>query len=89
MLKIQFQKSALINIGQIKLYYNSQKEKLGDKFIDEIILDLQKLKQFPKLGSKYQENIRKLVFKRNYNIYYFVTEKEIKIIKIINTKIDL
>jgi plasmid stabilization system protein ParE len=89
MLKIKFEKLALINISQIKLYYNSKKENFGDKFIEDLISDLEKLKSFPNLGSVYVENIRKLIFNKNYSIYYIVTETEIIVIKLINSKQDL
>ena len=89
MLKLKFDELALINISQIKLYYNSKKENFGNIFIEDLISDLEKLKIFPNLGSVYVEDVRKLIFNKNYNIYYIVTEKEIIIIKLINSKQDI
>ncbi|NQZ85328.1 MAG: hypothetical protein HRU03_06430 [Nanoarchaeales archaeon] len=89
MLKLKFEELALINISQIKLYYNSKKENFGNIFIEDLISDLEKLKIFPNLGSVYVEDVRKLIFNKNYNIYYIVTEKEIIIIKLINSKQDI
>ena len=89
MLKLKFEELALINISQIKLHYNSKKENFGNIFIEDLISDLEKLKIFPNLGSVYVEDVRKLIFNKNYNIYYIVTEKEIIIIKLINSKQDI
>ena len=89
MLKLKFEELALINISQIKLYYISKKENFGNIFIEDLISDLEKLKIFPNLGSVYVEDVRKLIFNKNYNIYYIVTEKEIIIIKLINSKQDI
>jgi plasmid stabilization system protein ParE len=49
---------------------------------------ISRLEKFPNLGSVYFEDIRRLVFKNKYNIYYYIRKTEIIIFKIINSKLD-
>jgi plasmid stabilization system protein ParE len=67
--------------------FPDSKEK-SKKFILEIMNFISRLEKFPNLGSVYFEDIRRLVFKNKYNIYYYIRKTEIIIFKIINSKLD-
>ncbi|NQZ85331.1 MAG: type II toxin-antitoxin system RelE/ParE family toxin [Nanoarchaeales archaeon] len=71
----------------ISFSFPDSKEK-SKVFILEIMDFISKLENFPKLGSEFFENTRKLVFKKKYNIYYIIEKNNIIIFKIVNSKLD-
>jgi toxin ParE1/3/4 len=78
--RVEFLKSAKLDIQHAYKWYNSQKENLGHEFLSELD-DLQiQIKSNPKQFPKIRKVIRKAVLKRfPYSIYFIIQSNIIKI----------
>lgn len=86
LIELIFLEKAIFDLGDIKIYKNSYIQNSGTNFIDDLKQDLEKLKTYPKLGMHIEFNSFRLVFKKNYYIYYRFEDNKIKIVRIFNVK---
>jgi plasmid stabilization system protein ParE len=88
MKKLVYHKLAYLDLDIIKNYFNLQSSGLGEKFITDLKSELDKLKLFDSLGIEIDEFSRRLVFKKNYHIYYEFNDTIIKILRVIDARRD-
>jgi hypothetical protein len=86
LIELIFLEKAIFDLGDIKIYKNSYVKNSGTNFINGLKLDLEKLKIYPKLGIHIEFNSFRLVFKKNFYIYYRFEDNKIKIVRIFNVK---
>ncbi len=82
-MKIVFSQMAQIELEETVLYYESEKEGLGEIFKTIVIEAMDKLEIFPELYMKISPNVRRVVLSKfPYNIFYNYKEEVITIISI-------
>jgi len=81
--QLTFLRAAINDIRHSRLWYNSQKDHLGDEFLNEIDKLQNQIKSNPKKFPKVRNDIRKAVLKRfPYSIFFVVTDKKISVIAV-------
>ncbi len=82
-MKIVFSSLAYVELEETILYYENEKEELGELFRDSVLEAIDKLHIFPELYVQISPNIRRIVLlKFPYNIFYNYSEKLITIVSI-------
>ncbi len=82
-MKIVFSQMAQIELEETVLYYESEKEGLGEIFKTIVIEAMDKLEIFPELYMKISPNVCRVVLSKfPYNIFYNYKEEVITIISI-------
>ena len=82
-MKIVFSQMAQIELEETVLYYESEKEGLGEIFKTIVIEAMDKLEIFPELYMQISPNVRRIVLSKfPYNIFYNYKEEVITIISI-------
>ena len=82
-MKIVFSSLAHVELEETILYYENEKEGLGELFRDSVLEAIDKLHTFPELYVQISPNIRRIVLlKFPYNIFYNYSEKRITIVSI-------
>ncbi len=82
-MKIVFSLVAHIELEETALYYESEKEGLGELFKTIAIEAIGKLEIFPELYMQISPNVRRIVLSKfPYNIFYNYKEEVITIISI-------
>jgi len=85
--KTQFRKVALSEIAESYIWYEKQREGLGEEFILCLEESIEKITKNPCLYPVVQKNIRRAVVRRfPYGIYYFVNENELIVIAVFHGK---
>lgn len=81
--KVEFLKSAKLDIQHAWTWYNFQKDKLGDEFLEEVGKLQSQIETNPKQFPKTKKDIRKAVVKRfPYIIFFVIKSQSIKIIAV-------
>jgi len=82
-MKIIFSDAAQIELEETVLYYETQKEGLGESFNQTIKDAIEKLTIFPEAHMQVSPNIRRVVLSKfTYNIFYNYSNDMITIISI-------
>ena len=93
--KIIFSPLSLIDLEKIVTYYFELNKNTAKKYYRNIINSTKKLKSFPKIGrivpeceDLYYDKYRELIYE-NYRIIYKIDLKEIKIVRILDGRMDI
>ncbi|MDR1197236.1 MAG: type II toxin-antitoxin system RelE/ParE family toxin [Candidatus Nomurabacteria bacterium] len=84
-MKLVFYEKYGDDLADAIIYYSTVKDDLGKRFEHEVKQTLQKIKDFPKMGSVHRNNIRRrLVKKFPYTVYYeyIVEDNTIYVLKL-------
>jgi len=82
-MKIVFSVMAQIELEETVLYYDSEKEGLGEEFKDIVLDTIRKLETFPERYMQVSPNIRRIVLtKFTYNVFYNYSDDMITIVSI-------
>ncbi len=82
-MKIVFSQMAQVELEETVLYYESEKEGLGELFKTIVIEAIGKLEIFPEIYMQISPNIRRVVLSKfPYNIFYNYKEEVITIVSI-------
>lgn len=91
-MKLVWTDPSIEDLRSIREYIARDSEYYAAKFVEEIVLSVDKLLQFPRLGrvvpEAHNENIREL-FYQNYRIIYRRGGKQIEILTIVHGGRDL
>ena len=86
--KIRYKPEADLDVVEIWMWYENQKEGLGDEFLNELDEQNQILTKHPKINPIKHKNIRKLQLKKfsKYGVFYVVDEikNEVQIIAVMH-----
>jgi plasmid stabilization system protein ParE len=81
--KVEFLKSAKLDIQHANTWYNLQRKNLGHKFISEIDEIHSRLESNPKQFPKIRKDIRKATLKRfPYCIFFIIKSNRVRIFAI-------
>jgi plasmid stabilization system protein ParE len=91
-MKIRWTEPAIEDLRNIHIYIATDSEVYANSFVERIILAVEKLPNFPRLGRQVpeaeQETIRELLY-HNYRIIYPINGELIEIITVIHGRRDL
>jgi plasmid stabilization system protein ParE len=83
--KVEFLKSAKLDMQHANKWYNLQRGNLGYEFISEIEELHTRLKTNPKQFPKIRKDIRKAILKRfPYSVYYIVNSNRIRVFAVLH-----
>ena len=80
---VEFLEHASIELDNAIEYYNIQSTGLGEKFLDEVLENIELILHFPQLWSQNSENTRKAVLRKfPFNLIYSMHKNKIFIIAV-------
>ncbi len=91
-MNIRFTENAEENLGDIYLYHCEFSKQYAETFNNAILeFVMENLSSHPNIGHIYnqQKNLYRLIFKRRYNIYYSIEDKNIYVLYILDGRLDL
>ncbi|WP_346864197.1 type II toxin-antitoxin system RelE/ParE family toxin [uncultured Draconibacterium sp.] len=81
--QLEFTQAAKADIRHARLWYNNQRENLGNEFLMEIEKIQNNILANPKQFAKVRHHIRKAVLKRfPYNLFFVVIRNNISVIAV-------
>ncbi|NQZ85422.1 MAG: type II toxin-antitoxin system RelE/ParE family toxin [Nanoarchaeales archaeon] len=86
--KITYSKLSQFDLDTLKIYISLNSNYSGLDFVVELVEYLDDLILFPNLGSDFDDNSKKLVYKKHFNVYYQILENEVIILRVLDSRRD-
>mgnify|MGYP000679926731 CR=1 FL=1 len=87
MKNITIRKDAELDIDDAYRWYETNKDGLGDKFLENLTESFRKMKEFPKIYPTVHRNIRRaFVRKFPYGIFYLESEESTIVVAVMHAK---
>jgi plasmid stabilization system protein ParE len=85
-MQIRLRPEARLDIYEASRFYDRQSDGLGDKFVESIFEDMERLSQFAGIHSKLGRYFRILSQKFPFMIYYYVNGEEIVVVAVLSCR---
>jgi plasmid stabilization system protein ParE len=85
-IQIRLRPEARLDIYEASRFYDRQSDGLGDKFVESIFEDMERLSQFAGIHSKLGRYFRILSQKFPFMIYYYVNGEEIVVVAVLSCR---
>jgi plasmid stabilization system protein ParE len=82
---VRYHAAAEDEIQEAVDYYDARRRSLGDRFLKEVRSTVRRLREYPRLGSPVEGEVRRFVLRRfPYSIYYQVHPRELHVLSVVH-----